>query len=310
MYQVPDQSGRSVVITGANSGTGKEAATRLAGAGARVIMAVRTPEKGEAAKAEILRTFPDARLEVRRIDLADLGSVRSFAQELLDERAPINVLINNAGVMMPPKRNTTTDGFELQFGSNFLGPFALTNLMLPLLLAADAPRVATMSSGLASQGKIHFADLQHANRYRSLSAYSQSKLADLLMAQHLAKVSTERGWGLLSTSAHPGYTRTNLQKAGPNLGRARPRPLLRSGFTLVPSQAVEQGAEPILFAAADPAAKQGAYYGPKRMGLVGPTTTVKLPRSAHGIDLAASLWSIAEDLTGTTLPHQSLVAHS
>src|SRR4051794_19625609 len=180
MYQVPDQTGRRFIITGANSGTGKEAATRLAGAGADAIMAVRTPVKGEAAREEILREIPEAKLEVRRIDLADLASVRAFAQGLLDEGTPINVLINNAGVMSPPTRMTTADGYELQFGSNFLGPFALTNLLLPLLLAADAPRVATMSSGTANFGSIHFNDLQFTRRYRPFSSYAQSKLADLL----------------------------------------------------------------------------------------------------------------------------------
>jgi NAD(P)-dependent dehydrogenase (short-subunit alcohol dehydrogenase family) len=265
---------------------------------------VRTPAKGESAREEILREVPSAKIDVRRVDLADLASVRGFATELLDDGAPIDVLVNNAGVMAPPQRETTADGFELQFGSNFLGPFALTNLLLPLLLAADAPRVATMSSGTANFGKLHFDDLQFASRYRATLSYAQSKLADLLMAQHLAAVSTERGWNLLSTSAHPGYTRTNLQKAGPNLGRAKERTLFRGNFTLLPSQGVEQGAEPLLFAAADPAAEQGAYYGPKRLGLVGPTIKANLPRSARGVDLGASLWSVAEDLTGTSLPSQ------
>ncbi|HEX3790792.1 MAG TPA: SDR family oxidoreductase [Pseudonocardiaceae bacterium] len=301
MYEVPDQTGRRFVITGANSGTGKEATRRLAGAGAEVIMAVRTPAKGAAARAEILRDIPGARLDVRQVDLADLAGVHTFARELLAEGTPINVLVNNAGVMFPPTRMTTADDFELQLGSNFLGPFALTNLLLPLLLAADKPRVATMSSGAANFGRIHFADLQFTRGYRPQPAYAQSKLADLLLAQHLAAVSTVRGWGLLSTGAHPGYTRTNLLLSGPNLGRTRQRRLFRGDVTPLPSQGVVQGTEPLLFAAADPAAEQGAYYGPRYL-LVGPTVRARLPRSARGADLAASLWAVAESLTGTSLP--------
>jgi NAD(P)-dependent dehydrogenase (short-subunit alcohol dehydrogenase family) len=155
---------------------------------------------------------------------------------------------------------------------------------------------------MANFGKIHFGDLQFTSGYRPNLAYAQSKLADMLMAQHLAHVADERGWNLLSTSAHPGYTRTNLQKTGPNLGRDKRRQFFRGDFTLLPSQDVVQGAEPMLFAAADPGAEQGAYYGPKRWALVGPTTKVGLPRSARGVDLAASLWSVAERLTGTSLP--------
>ena len=160
MYEVPDQAGKLIVVTGANSGTGKEAVRRLAAAGAHVVLAVRTPAKGEQARAEILAEAPAARLDVRRVDLADLASVREFADGLIAGGTPVDVLINNAGVMAPPARMTTVDGFELQFGSNFLGPFALTMRLLPLVLAAPAPRVVTMSSGVASYGRIHFGDLQ------------------------------------------------------------------------------------------------------------------------------------------------------
>ena len=160
MYAVPDQTGKFAVVTGANSGTGKEAARRLADAGARVVMAVRTVAKGEQARAEILARHPHAQLEVRRIDLADLASVEEFADGLIADGTPLDLLVNNAGVMAPPTRMTTADGFELQFGSNYLGPFALTVRLLPPLLAAAAPRVATMSSGTANYGRIHFDDLQ------------------------------------------------------------------------------------------------------------------------------------------------------
>ncbi|MFE1333005.1 SDR family NAD(P)-dependent oxidoreductase [Streptomyces microflavus] len=202
MYAVPDLTGRTAVVTGANSGTGKEAARRLAGAGAQVVLAVRTPAKGERARTEILAEHPGARIQVRRIDLADLASVEAFADGLIADRAPLDLLLNNAGVMAPPARMTTTDGFELQFGSNFLGPFALTVRLLPLLLAAPAPRVATMSSGTANYGRIHFDDLQwERRRYSPNLSYAQSKLADLMLTRQLADIAAERGWNLLSTGA-------------------------------------------------------------------------------------------------------------
>src|SRR5580704_2804080 len=222
MYAVPDQAGKLIVVTGANSGTGKEAARRLAGAGAHVVLAVRTMAKGEQARAEILAAHPGAKLDIHRIDLADLVSVAEFADGLIADGRPVDVLINNAGVMAPPTRMTTVDGFELQFGSNFLGPFALTVRLLPLLLAAPNPRVAIMSSGAASYGRIHLDDLQSQRRYRPNLSYAQSKLADLLLAQHLAALGRQRGWDLISTAAHPGFTRTNLQTAGASLGREKP----------------------------------------------------------------------------------------
>ncbi|MCI0157318.1 SDR family oxidoreductase [Leifsonia shinshuensis] len=298
MYTVPDQTGRHIVVTGANSGTGKEATARLAAAGARVTMAVRSLDKGEAARAELLTRVPGADLRLRRIDLADLASVRTFAEGMLADGEQIDTLVNNAGVMIPPARIETVDGYELQFQSNFLGPFLLTNLLLPRLLQSTAPRVATMSSGAADIGSIHFGDLQFRGRYSAVRAYAQSKLADLLMTLRLAELSEANGWGLLSTAAHPGYTRTNLQTAGRNLGREKQ--LQPASRTLLPSQGVEQGAEPLLFAAADPAAVQGAYYGPSTMALVGPTHRARLPRSARGRDLPASLWAVAAELTGLT----------
>src|SRR6202035_2942950 len=189
MYSVPDQTGKLVVVTGANSGTRKEAARRLAAAGAHVVMAVRTVAKGEQARAEILAQHPGAQLEVRRVDLADLASVREFADGLFTGGTPIDLLINNAGVMAPPTRMTTADGFELQFGSNYLGPFALTMRLLPLVLAAQAPRVATMSRGMANYGRIRSGDLQWEHRrYSPNFTYAQSKLADLMLARHLAAI--------------------------------------------------------------------------------------------------------------------------
>lgn len=298
MYRVAEQHGRRLVVTGSNSGTGRETARRLAAAGAHVVMAVRSLEKGEAARAAIEAETPGARLEVRRIDLADLASVRDFAASILDEPEPLHVLVNNAGVMAPPERLETADGFGLQFGSNFLGPYLLTSLLLPKLLEADSPRVATMASGTANYGRIAFADLQSQRRYRPSLAYAQSKLTDLLLGIRLAELAGTRGLPLRSTMAHPGYTRTNLQTAGANLARpaeAQKPPIRR---TLLPSQTVEQGAEPLLFAATDPSAVSGAYYGP-RNGLTGPTKRTGIPRTAKtGPDLAASLDAVAAALVG------------
>ena len=310
MYTVPNQTGRRILITGANSGTGREAARRLSAAGAHVTMAVRTPAKGDAARGDILAEFPMAQLEVRQVDLADLDSVRAFAAGLLFEDEPIDVLINNAGVMAPPERMTTADGFELQFGSNFLGPFALTNLLLPLLLRGDRPRVTTMSSFAAHVGRIRFKDLQWTSSYNAWAAYSQSKLADMLLGMRLSELAVQRRWYLVSTIAHPGFTRTNLQTTGPNLGRDKPRRgRLGSDSFLIPSQDVEHGTDPLLFAASSPVVSQGGYYGPgEKFGLVGRTTRVTLPRSSRGVDLASSLWSVAEDLTGVTLPTDALIS--
>ncbi|MGW0566739.1 SDR family oxidoreductase [Streptomyces tauricus] len=304
-YVVPDLTGKSVVVTGANSGTGKEAARRLAEAGARVVLAVRTVAKGEQARTEILARHPRAQLEVRRVDLADLASVGAFADGILADGAPLDLLVNNAGVMAPPTRLTTADGFELQLGSNYLGPFALTLRLLPALLAAPAPRVTTMSSGMANFGRIHFDDLQwERRRYSPNLSYAQSKLADLTMAVHLADLSAERGWNLLSTAAHPGYTMTNLQTAGAALGRAKPaRTFINQLGFLLPRQQVEEGTEPLLYAATSPEATAGGYYGPGgRFGLVGPAATTRVTRRALDADVKRRLWTVSERLTGVALP--------
>lgn len=303
MYNVPDQSGKFAVITGANSGTGKEATKRLAAAGAMIIMAVRSPEKGEAAAAEIRRANPGAQLEIRRVDLADLASIEDFASGLLADDRPIDLLLNNAGVMTPPSRNETKDGFELQFGSNFLGPFALTNRLLPLILKAQDPRITTMSSGMANIGRINFNDLSWQRRYRSVPAYAQSKLADLMLARHLADVAMARNWNLISNAAHPGYTNTNLQTAGASLGREKPANAWFTRLNILPSQEPEQGAEPMLYAATSPDAINKGYYGPSgKFGLVGPTGVAGLNRTMRNDEVAARLWDVAETLTHTKLP--------
>ena len=303
MYPVPDVHGQLAVVTGANSGTGKEAARRLAAAGATVVMAVRTVAKGDAAREEILGRHPDAKLVVRRIDLSELASVEDFADRMIADGTPVDLLINNAGVMAPPTRMTTADGFELQFGSNFLGPFALTNRLLPLVLAAPSPRVATMSSGTAAYGRIRFDDLQWERRYSANLSYAQSKLADLMMSRHLATLAVQRGWNLVSTAAHPGFTRTNLQTAGASLGRDKPKRSLLNSMNILPSQGVEQGAEPLLYAATSTDAVNGGYYGPGgRWGLVGPPVQVRAPRRARDADSSVRLWAVAAQLTGVPLP--------
>jgi NAD(P)-dependent dehydrogenase (short-subunit alcohol dehydrogenase family) len=259
--------------------------------------------KGEQARAEIQARHPHAQLEVRRIDLADLASVREFSDRLLADGTPVDTLINNAGVMAPPTRMTTADGFELQFGSNFLGPFALTVRLLPLVLAAPAPRVVTMSSGTANFGRIHFDDLQWERRYSANFSYAQSKLADLMMTLHLAAVAVERDWTLMSVAAHPGYTRTNLQSAGASLGRDTPKRTLFNSMHFLPSQDVGPGTEPLLYAATSPSAVSGGYYGPGgTFGLVGPASFVRPPRRARDTAAAARLWVAAERLTGVHLP--------
>ncbi len=306
MYAVPDQAGKLIVVTGANSGTGKEATRRLAQAGARVVMAVRTIAKGEQARDEILAAQPGAQLAVRRIDLADLASVAAFADGMIADGVPVDVLVNNAGVMAPPTRQVTADDFELQFGGNFLGPFALTMRLLPLILAAPAPRVVTMSSGVASYGRIRFDDPQWQRRYSPNLSYAQSKLADLMMTLRLAELATTNGWPLMSNAAHPGFTRTNLQTAGASLGRDKPKRTPFNSFGFLPSQEVGPGTEPLLYAATSAGAVNGGYYGPSRwFGLVGPTKAITPPRRARDSATAARLWEQAERLTGVSLPVSS-----
>jgi NAD(P)-dependent dehydrogenase (short-subunit alcohol dehydrogenase family) len=308
MYTVPDQTGKLAVVTGSNSGTGKEAARRLAAAGVSVVLAVRTPEKGEAAAAEIRAELGTGRfnpkIEVRRIDLADLASVAAFADGMIADGRPVDMLLNNAGVMTPPHRHTTADDFELQFGSNHLGHFALTERLLPLLLAAPAPRVTTMSSTASYMGRIAFDDLEwERRRYSPMRAYGQSKLANLLMAFELARIATRHGWNLTSNAAHPGFTRTNLQTSGPMLGRDKAPRFSPTNLPFLPFQEVQTGAEPMLYAATSPDAGTGTYYGPSGLlELVGPTKAARLPRRARDKAAARRLWTASEELTGTSLP--------
>ncbi|MFV0460752.1 MAG: oxidoreductase [Actinomycetales bacterium] len=296
-YQVPDQSGKLAIVTGANSGTGKEAARGLAGAGARVILAVRTVAKGEQAKRDILASHPGASVQVRHLDLADLSSIKEFSDTLFAEGQPVDLLLNNAGVMMLPKRYETVDGLEMQLGTNFFGHFALTVRLLPLLLTAAAPRVVTMSSG--NLAAIDFDDLNWERSYSANGAYGRSKLADLLLSQELARVATSRGWNLLSLGAHPGNSSTNIFENGAQFGD-RPILALRIAWRITPSHLPAAGAAPMLFAATRPDVVQGGYYGP-RFGLVGRPGPARIPKRGQDVQAAARLWAEAERLTGVSL---------
>ncbi|OOK72132.1 short chain dehydrogenase family protein [Mycobacterium kansasii] len=201
---VPDLSGKLAVVTGANSGLGFGLARRLSASGAEVVMAIRNRAKGEAAIEQIRTAVPDAKLTIKALDLSSLASVAALGEQLNSEGRPIDILINNAGVMTPPERDTTADGFELQFGSNHLGHFALTAHVLPLLRATPAARVVSLSSLAARRGRIHFDDLQFEKSYAPMTAYGQSKLAVLMFARELDRRSREAGWGSSPTPPTPG----------------------------------------------------------------------------------------------------------
>ncbi len=295
---IPDQSGRVAVVTGANSGLGLATATELARARARVVLACRDEVKGAGAGGRICSEVPAADVHVARLDLADLGSVRSFAENLGLER--VDLLINNAGVMAPPRR-LTKDGFESQFGTNHLGHFALTGLLLPRLLTAPAPRVVTVSSALHRRGTIDFDDLQGERRYNRWSAYGQSKLANLMFCFELQRRATAARTSLESVAAHPGYAATNLQFAGPN--RFYERAFMVIGNRLF-AQSAEMGALPTLYAATVPDLPGGTYVGPDGRGEQrGYPRIVTAARKAYDEDAWRRLWEVSEALTGV---HYSL----
>ena len=218
---VPDQTGRTVMVTGANSGLGLQTAKVLAGVGATVLMACRSAGKAEAARARIVSEVPDADLEIVPLDLADLSSVAAAAALVSDRPQPLDVLVNNAGVMAPPHRETA-DGFELQLGTNHLGHFPLTGRLIEKLLAADAPRVVNLSSTAHRIGRMDFDDLNSKRGYSRWPAYGQSKLANLLFTLELARRARAAGTGLVAAAAHPGYAATNLQTRGSASGPSAP----------------------------------------------------------------------------------------
>jgi NAD(P)-dependent dehydrogenase (short-subunit alcohol dehydrogenase family) len=306
---VPDLSGKLAIVTGSNSGLGLGLATRLSAAGADVVMAIRNRAKGEAAIEQIHATVPDAKLTIKHLDLSSLASVAALGEELTAEGRPIDILINNAGVMTPPERDATGDGFELQFGSNHLGHFALTGHVLPLLRAAESARVTTLSSLAARQGRINFDDPQFEKSYRPMQAYGQSKLAVLMFAREFDRRSREAGWGVESNAAHPGLTKTNLQISGPSHGRETPSTMERFykfSWRFMPFmwQEIEEGILPALYAAAAPQAEGGAFYGPRGIyeAAGGGVVPAKVPARALNEADNRRLWEISEQLTGVTYP--------
>jgi NAD(P)-dependent dehydrogenase (short-subunit alcohol dehydrogenase family) len=284
---IPDQSGRLAVVTGANSGIGLVAARELARAGARVVLACRNTGKGEDAARTI-----SGETEVRELDLAELSSVRAFAESFEEPR--LDLLINNAGVMAPPRR-VTKDGYESQFATNHLGHFALTGLLLGRLLAAPEPRVVTLSSGAHRIGSIHFDDLQGERRYNNWLWYGQSKLSNLMFCFELQKRATAADTNLKSLAAHPGYARTNLQFAGPHLYEQW---IMRISNPIL-GQSAEMGALPTLFAATAPDLPGGAFIGPDGfMEQRGHPHIVTAAGRAYDEEKWSRLWQISEQLTG------------
>lgn len=289
---IPDQSGRVAVVTGANSGLGMITARGLAGAGAEVIMACRNTEKGEQAAATIRSAVPEAKLSVASLDLGDLASVRSFAEQAPQ---PLHTLVNNAGVMAPPRR-LTKDGFESQIGTNHLGHYALTGLLLSRLLDAEQPRVVTVSSGAHRIGRMKFDDLQSERGYNNWLAYGQSKLANLLFAFELDRRATDAATPLKSMAAHPGYAATNLQFAGPARWYER---ALGGVLNVMVAQSAEMGALPTLYAAMVPDLPGGSFVGPDGfMEQRGHPHVVTAARKAYDQQAWQRLWQVSEELTG------------
>lgn len=297
---LPDLAGRLAVVTGANSGLGLEISGALAGAGAHVIMTSRDAQKGADARRELLARSPRGELEVRSLDLASLDSVRAFTAQVVAEGRPLDILVNNAGVMAVPQRLETADGFELQLGTNHLGPFALTGLLLPSLRAADAPRVVSTASIAARPGRITAAALRGEEPYQPWPVYSMTKLANLVFGRELQARSDAAGWGLTSVVAHPGFSTTNLASNGPRFGK-RPVPQWALKLSLLVGQTGADGARPSIYAATAPDVEPGGYYGPNgRRELRGGTTTADVPAGALEPGVGELLWSESERMTGVT----------
>ncbi len=295
---IADQHGKLAVITGGNSGIGYEAAYALAGKGARVILAVRNLAKGQAAVAAIQRAYPRAEAEVMALDLGDLSSVRRFAADFGQRFESLPLLINNAGVMALPYARTV-DGFEMQFGTNHLGHFALTGLLLPQILAAPGARVVAVSSGAHVPGKIDFDNLDGQRSYEPWRAYSQSKLANLLFAYELQRRFTSAGIDALVAACHPGYAATNLQAAGPRMSGSRFGERLSALGNRLFAQSAAMGALPTLYAATAADIHGGEYVGPLSLwGLRGAPGKVTSSERSHDRAIAARLWQVSEQLTG------------
>lgn len=293
---IPDQSGKLALVTGATGGLGYETALELARAGAEVVLTGRNADKGAAALARIRAEVPRARVSYENLDLSTLANVAAFAERFSAAHDRLDILVNNAGVMAPPQRELTSDGLELQFATNYLSHFALTARLLPLLLAAPAPRVVPLASVAARRARIDFANLQSEQAYAPMVAYSQTKLACLMFGFELQRRSDANGWGITSITAHPGVARTELVANG--MGDASPAGLARRYLALL-FQPVPQGALPTLMAATDPAAKPGGYYGPQGLFEIrGRPGAAAAPARSLDPELARRLWDVSEQLAG------------
>ena len=298
---IPSQQGKLAIVTGANSGIGYETALELARVGAEVILAGRSEAKNLEAAKRIKREIPAAKVRFGKCDLASLASIEEFADGMIAAGRSIDLLINNAGVMMPPTRKTTADGFELQFGTNHLGHFALTGRLLPLLRRGQGTRVVNVSSLAHRTGTIRFDDLQAEQKYAPWPAYAQSKLANLLFTFELQRRSDANGWGLMSDAAHPGGSRTELIVNGPGVETWIKR--LGARFSAAISQSAADGALPTLFAATSPNAKPFGYYGPNGLfEIKGAVATAQIAAKAKDEAVARKLWTASEELTGVVWP--------
>lgn len=291
---IPDLSDRFAIVTGATSGIGLETALQLARAGAEVMLTGRNDNRGEAAVGYIRTRSPKAKISYASADLSSLASIAAFAESVLRQARPLDLLVNNAGVVAPAQRQVTRDGFELQFGINYLGHFALSARLMPALLRATAPRLVGVSSTGHRSGRIDFADLQSERSYSFFKAYSQSKLAMLMFTLELHRRAIAAGLPLAAIAAHPGWASTNIASGmGPSLqGRALAALLRAVG------QSSARGALPILFAATAPNAVSGAYYGPDGFKeMRGSPTTAQIAPQGQDLTTAEYLWRVSEALT-------------
>lgn len=295
---ISDQRGKVAIITGANSGIGFEAARALAQKGAQVVMACRDEKRGNDAAETIRREEVAGEVEMMILDLGDLASVRRFVENFAQRHAQVDILLNNAGIMRIPYRQTA-DGFEMQFGVNHLGHFALTGLLLPVIARTPQARVVTVSSSLHHSGHINFADLNARTNYDKGAAYSQAKVANLLFAYELQRKFVEHGFDAISVGAHPGYSATNLQFVGPQMENSRLMNLVMSFSNRVIAQSAAMGALPLLYAATAPDVKGGEYFGPDGMGESrGYPHRVVSSAESHNQEIARRLWSVSEEMTG------------
>ena len=297
---IPRIDGKTVLITGANSGLGLETGKLLAAQGAHLVLGVRDLDKGQTAVRAICAAAPAAQVELLHLDLADLASVGCFAEEVRGNQRRLDALINNAGVMAIPQR-CTVDGFEMQFGTNHLGHFALTGLLLPLLLRTPDARVVTVASGIHVRGKINFDDLQSTNSYSAWRAYAQSKLANLLFTYELQRKLEATGSPVSALAVHPGYASTGLQAVGPTMAASQSKQVMMRFANRVFAQSAVMGALPSAYAATSPRAHGGEYCGPGGfLGQHGYPKKVASSSASHDRAIAARLWQVSEDLTGVS----------